>query len=295
MIDVYYSPDMCSQETRSPSAKKPAAVAKALVNASFNVEFHAPNPLRPEDFHVAHDPKYVAGVLSLRIANGFGTRSDDVARSLAYTNGAMLDAARWALLTGRNTAALCSGFHHAGYFGGGGFCTFNGLMVTALTLLNKGAVKKIAIIDCDQHYGDGTDDILRHVSPALARGIFHLTLGEYFSTPREAALYLSVMRGLPTILSEEKPDLILYQAGADAHRDDPLGGVLSTPGMYMRDLYLFEAAQQTGIPVAWNLAGGYQEEPDGTIPKVVALHLATFEAARRSDRASELARAMGIG
>ena len=278
-IDVFYSDDMASTERVSPSARKPAIVAEALRKYG-HVEFHAPTPLKPAQFHVAHDPQYVTGVLALRAANGFGTFSADVARSLPYTNGAMLDAARLALQTRRPTAALCSGFHHAEYADGGGFCTFNGLMVAALTLLKEGAVKKVAIIDCDQHYGNGTDNILGHVPKKLADGIFHLTFGEYFRRSHEEPMYLALMRGLPAIFEMEKPDLILYQAGADAHRDDPLGGVLSTHSMYLRDLYLFDAALKADIPVAWNLAGGYQEEKDGSIPKVVALHIGTFEAAR---------------
>jgi len=282
-IDVFYSDDMASTERVSPSARKPAIVAEALRQYG-HVEFHAPRPLNPQEFHIAHDPEYVTEVFSLRAANGFGTFSADVARSLPYTNGAMLDAARLALKTGRPTAALCSGFHHADYADGGGFCTFNGLMIAALTLLKEGAVKKVAIIDCDQHYGNGTDNILEHVPARLASGVFHLTFGEYFRRPHEEAMYLAMMHGMPAILDMEQPDLILYQAGADAHCDDPLGGVLSTHGMFRRDFLLFDAALKAGIPVAWNLAGGYQEEKDGSIPKVVALHIGTFEAARAALR-----------
>jgi acetoin utilization deacetylase AcuC-like enzyme len=73
--------------------------------------------------------------------------------------------------------------------------------------------------------------------------------------------------------------LVLYQAGADTHVDDPLGGLLTTEQMRERDRIMFSVAHELGIPLAWNLAGGYQVEPDGSIPKVVQLHLNTFEEA----------------
>ena len=69
-------------------------------------------------------------------------------------------------------------------------------------------------------------------------------------------------------------DLILYQAGADVHVDDPLGGVLTTEQMILRDRIVFEAARLHSIPLAWNLAGGYQDP----IECVLALHLNTMRA-----------------
>jgi acetoin utilization deacetylase AcuC-like enzyme len=74
---------------------------------------------------------------------------------------------------------------------------------------------------------------------------------------------------------------VFFQAGADAHVDDPLGGLLSTDQMRERDRTVFAVCRDLGIPLTWNLAGGYQEEPDGSIPKVVALHLNTFDEALR--------------
>ena len=54
-------------------------------------------------------------------------------------------------------------------------------------------------------------------------------------------------------------DLILYQPGADPHISDPLGGWLTTAQLAERDRLVFENAKSWGIPVAWNLASGYQE------------------------------------
>ena len=42
-----------------------------------------------------------------------------------------------------------------------GFCTFNGLVVAAQVLKKAGLVNKVGILDFDQHYGDGSIDIIR--------------------------------------------------------------------------------------------------------------------------------------
>jgi len=48
---------------------------------------------------------------------------------------------------------------------------------------------------------------------------------------------------------------------------------------------VFSILAELGIPVAWNVAGGYQRAPDGSIPKVIEIHSNTARAsvaARRS-------------
>ena len=52
---------------------------------------------------------------------------------------------------------------------------------------------------------------------------------------------------------------MIYQAGADPHIDDPLGGILTTKQMSWRDRQVFE--QLGHKPLVWNLAGGYQIVP----------------------------------
>ena len=83
-----------------------------------------------------------------------------------------------------------------------------------------------------------------------------------------------VLERLEAALAENLPgnDLVIYQAGADSHEDDPLGGVFTTAGYRERDGMVFEAAARAGVPVAWNLAGGYQEP----LIKVLELHAITM-------------------
>jgi acetoin utilization deacetylase AcuC-like enzyme len=40
------------------------------------------------------------------------------------------------------------------------FCTFNGLMVAAVGLLRARRVRRVLVLDCDFHYGNGTEEII---------------------------------------------------------------------------------------------------------------------------------------
>jgi acetoin utilization deacetylase AcuC-like enzyme len=267
-IPVFYSAAMLAEPgSFSPSAGKPAHVLAAWQKAGLPIAVHPIAPASEPDLCLAHDAAYVRGVLSGSILNGFGNTSPQVARSLPHTTGAMIAAARAALTDGC-TCAPVSGFHHAHYDSAGGYCTFNGLVITAQKLLVEGAVNRVLILDCDMHYGDGTDQILKHLE--LAESVTNATFGRWFHQPSQAGAYLQRLR--ETVARFEAYDLVLYQAGADVHVDDPLGGVLTTEQMIERDRIVFAAARTHATPIAWNLAGGYQEP----LAKVVDLHSNTL-------------------
>jgi acetoin utilization deacetylase AcuC-like enzyme len=267
-IPVCYSERMLAETASfSPSAGKPRHVLAAWQREQLPMSLHVAQPVEPIDLHLAHDPAYVSGILTGTVANGFGNKSPAVARSLPYTSGAMLGAARLALDTGCACAPV-SGFHHANYDSSGGFCTFNGLIVAARKLITEGLVNRVLIVDCDMHYGDGTDQIVKKLG--LRESITNVTFGRWFHEPQQAAAYLDRLRDVTATFKDF--ELVLYQAGADVHVDDPLGGVLSTDDMIERDRRVFDTARSTGTPIAWNLAGGYQEP----LERVIALHVNTM-------------------
>jgi acetoin utilization deacetylase AcuC-like enzyme len=70
-------------------------------------------------------------------------------------------------------------------------------------------------------------------------------------------------------------DLVLYQAGADPHVRDPLGGWMGDAELRHRDEVVFEAVKAAGVPLVWNLAGGYQRDAAGGIEPVIAIHTRT--------------------
>jgi len=273
-LPVYYTPAMVADaHSYSPSAAKPARVLDSWRRLGVPLEVCAPAAVTRSQLHRAHAAAYVDGVLSLRIENGFGNRNAHVAASLPYTSGAMLAAARRAMANRRVAIAPVSGFHHARHREGGGYCTFNGLVVAALALIDEGIARRVGIFDCDHHYGDGTHDIIRQLD--LGACIRHDTVGaREFDVEHAEPFLQSIGRRVGDF---QDCDVLLYQAGADPHIDDPLGGWLTTAQLLRRDRNVFEAAAIIGLPIAWNLAGGYQEP----LRRVLDIHDHTLQACWR--------------
>ena len=269
-MNVVFCPEMLAPaQGFSPSAAKPGLVMQAWKTLWPDLNIRPAQPVTEADFCRAHSINYVWDIFDLRTDNGFGTRSAEVNASLPYTTGAMLTAARWALNEKTLVAAPVSGFHHAGHESAEGFCTFNGLMVTALALQTDQPGLKVGILDYDYHYGNGTVDIMDVLN---AKNIVHITAGEIFKESDQASYFLSNIEDDLEALAQ--CDIVLYQAGADPHIDDPLGGFLTTAQLAQRDWRVFHGLRERKIPVAWNLAGGYQKP----ISKVIAIHENTMRA-----------------
>jgi acetoin utilization deacetylase AcuC-like enzyme len=262
-MKVVYSEHMVADaQSFSPSARKPREVMTSWRRRFPLLEVIEPEPVTVEQICLAHDPDYVRGVLSLRVPNGFGNHLPEVAASLAWTSGAMLGAARMAFVEGC-AAAPVSGFHHAGFAQGGGFCTFNGLLVAAMVLRKEQPHARIGILDFDQHYGNGSTDIIRELG---LHWIEHYSAGAYWDQVEQAEPFLEEIASIMSRFGD--CDLLLYQAGADPHVDDPLGGWLSTAQLRERDRRVFRSCRAMRLPVAWNLAGGYQTN----LRKVLDIH-----------------------
>jgi acetoin utilization deacetylase AcuC-like enzyme len=262
-MKVFFSERMVAQSgSFSPSAGKPILCMRSWEALGIPLDVSEPVAATVDELCLAHDRAYVLGVLEGRIENGFGNTREDVRASLPFTTGAMLTAARWAIAHHGWAVAPCSGFHHAAWNRSVGFCTFNGLVVTAMALRNEGA-KRVGILDFDEHYGDGTDAILRKLGIDF---VTHVTAGAHYCRPAQATEFLSRIE--TWVDSMSACDVILYQAGADPHIDDPLGGWLTTAQLRDRDARVFAAARERRLPLVWNLAGGYQTP----IRKVLDIH-----------------------
>lgn len=269
-ISVFYDDRMVADaHSFSPSAGKPREVVASWRRHGEALEFPRFDPANFEQLSRAHADSYVRGVLTGRIPNGFGNTRMEVASALPWTSGAMLAAARAAIDNGAVAVAPVSGFHHACYSEGGGYCTFNGLMVTALALQAEDKVRRVGILDYDMHYGNGTAQILRYLKPD---GIAHYTAGQEYQREDQSVEFIGSVPGHVRNFSD--CDVLLYQAGADPHIDDPLGGWLSSYQLAERDRLVFRTCHELGLPVAWNLAGGYQTP----LRKVLDIHDATMRA-----------------
>lgn len=277
-IPVFYVPSMsvADNPSFSPSAGKPQRLVEYWQKQGLPISLWQFGPLDRKQLWEAHDPRYVDDILGCCLNNGFGNRSEAVAQSLPYTSASMFEAARHALTYKRNTCSPTSGFHHAGYQSASGFCTFNGLMVTAINLKKLGLASRIGILDCDQHYGNGTSEIIHRLHIDY---VTHWTYGALYHCKIDVPSWKggSVAKDffprLKTVLEDFKGcDVLLYQAGADPHVDDPYGGTLTTDELRERDRIVFQWGKANNVPIAWNLAGGYQEP----LQKVLDIHTNTL-------------------
>lgn len=274
-MKVFYdkAQSVANNESASPSAGKPAKLIELWKKQKRDIEIIKPTPLSTDEIATAHDPNYVKAILNGTQANGFGNKSKEIADSLPWTTGSFVSAAIAAIETREITLSPTSGFHHAGYASASGYCTFNGLVIAAQILKKRGLATKVGILDCDMHYGNGTDEIIKRLKLDFIR---HWTFGGALLFKSNAEHWLTEFPF--TIRQFSDCDIVLYQAGADPHIDDPLGGVLTSEQMRHRDRAVFTILKELGVPVAWNLAGGYQKP----LSKVLELHTATLEEGLRS-------------
>jgi acetoin utilization deacetylase AcuC-like enzyme len=264
----------CPSGGYSPSGEKPAAVVSDWAKRDWiqKVDFE---PATDEDLALAHCPSYVSSIFAGETSNGHGNCDSDVAESTRWTVGSMVAAAAAAVQDKTITCSPSSGFHHAGYDTNHGFCTFNGLIVAARNALAMPGVSRVAVLDCDWHAGDGTQEIIDHLR--IGDEVLHYSSGMQW--PSSVPQYFDWLDESLSQIAQDDVDLILYQAGADAHKDDPLGGLLNNDELAQRDRLVFDLYADRHIPIAWNLAGGYQRDSDGSIEKVLTIHRATMHVA----------------
>jgi acetoin utilization deacetylase AcuC-like enzyme len=202
--------------------------------------------------------------------------------------GATIAAARHALVDASATAAnLAGGTHHAFADRGEGFCVFNDVAVATRLLATEGLVRRVAIIDCDVHQGNGTAAIFRddpdvftfsthgrHNYP-LRKEASDLDVDWPDGTADEE--YLDALEQHVTrVLARHGPDLVFYLAGADPYKGDRWGRLkLTIEGLRQRDAIVFDACCACGVPVAVTMAGGYARDVDA----IVTIHANTIRTA----------------
>ena len=275
---------------RFPAAKY-AALRRRLERQradGVGFEFIEPHAATDDELLRVHDRGYLgrvfAGTLSPAEVRriGFPWSEALVERSLRST-GAAVDAAVAAWEDGI-AASLAGGTHHAGTDWGEGFCVFNDTAVAARELKARGLVRRVVILDCDVHQGNGTAEIFagdESVFTMSIHGARNFPLWKHASsldvplddgTGDEA--YLSALGpAVAESFDRGRPDLVLYIAGADPFEGDRLGRLAVTKqGLLERDRLVLEAARRAGVPVGIVCGGGYCE----SIESIVDIHAATM-------------------
>lgn len=291
IFDPIYSELTLPDRHRFPIEKYQGLYDRLRASGVGAAQFVRPKPLLPERVQGILCPTYlnnfVAGALDPPAMRriGFPWSEQLVKRTLTAVAGTIL-AGSLAMERGR-ALNLTGGYHHAFYDYGAGFCIINDLYLSAVNLLSRADVKRVLIFDCDVHQGDGTASLAssrEDIFTVSIHGEKNFPFRKQISDidvplPRGVAddEYLSaVRRTLALAISRSKPDVVIYDAGADVHINDDLGHFdISTQGVLARDRLVFEACEQSGLPVSAVIGGGYQRN----IPALVDVHLCLFRAA----------------
>ncbi|CUB02434.1 histone deacetylase family protein [Marinomonas fungiae] len=254
---------------------------------------YEPGPLSLKTLMQAHDPEYVQ-----RFIRGQLTQAEEkdiglpwsewlVERTLRAVSGTLLTT-ELALEHGL-ACHLAGGTHHAFPGRGSGFCIFNDLAVAARSLVDTGKASKVLIIDCDVHQGDGTIAFFEQ-DPNVIPVSFHCD-DNYPMVKQSGGVNISVNKGcndadylallqahLPCLLQQYQPDFVLYDAGADVHKDDRLGHVqLTDEGIFARDRYVIDLVMSAAVPIACVIGGGYDHDHHKIAARHGLLHLAASQ------------------
>ncbi|MBU4375857.1 MAG: histone deacetylase [Candidatus Omnitrophica bacterium] len=252
-------------------------------------DFEFALPASDDDILLVHSKEYVSklknGTLSAEdIFTLELPYSEEIVRSSYVCVGGTILSSKIALAGGVGIH-IGGGFHHAFRDHGEGFCVLNDVAVAIKKMVSEKKIRKAMVIDCDLHQGNGTADIFWDDKDVFTFSIhqehnypFHkpksdmdIGLEDYASD----GIYLGRLREhIPKIISDFKPGLILYVAGADPYEGDQIGNLsLTVGGLKKRDEFIFETAENFGVPVSVVLAGGYAEN----IEDIVTIHCNTVK------------------
>ena len=167
--------------------------------------------------------------------------------------------------------------HHAEAETAMGFCFLGNIAAAAKHALDHHGLSRVAIVDVDVHHGNGTQDLVQDDPRILFVSTHQMPLypgtgeasddgphGTVLNIPlREGsdgrALRTAWDRLIRPRLDAFAPEFLLISAGFDAHRDDPLAGLMFTAddfGWITRELCAV-AATHAGGRVVSVLEGGY--------------------------------------
>jgi acetoin utilization deacetylase AcuC-like enzyme len=256
-------------------------------------QFYIPDRAPKEWLELAHTPAYVdafcTGALDSKAIRRIGLPWSPslVNRSCTAVGGTVL-AVQLALEHGV-ACSTAGGTHHAHADFGSGFCIFNDLAIAARWAQQLAGVERVLVVDLDVHQGDGTGAIFAG-DPSVFTFSMHCGANFPFRKTQsdldidlpvglEDGDYLAHLAAiLPDLLSGVQPDLVLYDAGVDPHRDDKLGKLaLSDAGLMARDQMVLRSCLRGGYPIACVIGGGYSDHMEELARRHCSVHRAAVE------------------
>jgi len=267
-------------------------------------DFIEPEPATDEDLMLVHRRAWVQ-----RLKNGTLDYmelmkleipySREMVRAFWLAAGGTILASRKALEDGIGFN-IGGGFHHAFPGHGEGFCAIHDVAVAIRKLQQEKRIERAMVVDCDVHDGNGTAGIFSGDPTVFTLSIHQFNNYPSIKPPSTIDIDLADGVGDEEYLeklgsacrrgmSEFRPQLVAYVAGADPYREDQLGGLsLTIDGLKRRDRLVFDLARKSGAPVVVTLAGGYAVRVEDTVTihsntaKAAAECVAQFSAGLRS-------------
>ena len=266
-----------------PTAKYKLIKNKLLkdIELANRILFVEPKPAEEKDILRVHTKEYLD-----KLKNGTLSYEEILTLELPYskslTESAMLCAggtiaAAEASIEDGLGVHLGGGFHHSFPDHGEGFCVLNDIAIALKKVIDNRKIKKALVVDCDLHQGNGTAHIFQNEKNVFTFSIHQENNYPFFKPESNMDIglrdrtkdkeYISKLEeNIPKIVSDFKPDLLMYVAGADPYENDQIGNLaLTKEGLKERDLFVYQQAKNYGIPVTVVLAGGYAVKREDTV------------------------------
>lgn len=229
-----------------------------------------------------HDPGYLRELETIAPREGLAHIDPDTSM-----NAGTLPAARRAagaavlgvdlVMAGRVQNAFCNvrpPGHHAEHAGTMGFCFINNAAVAAAHALSHDGIDRVAVLDFDVHYGNGTRDIFLNDDRVMMCSVYEQHLFPFMDLPAVENHQINVplpgrgfakgMRQAVTdtwvpALDDFAPQFYIVSAGFDAHREDELsrGDMSDADYGWITGQIMTLADRHAGGRIVSTLEGGY--------------------------------------
>ncbi len=277
---------------RPPSGhpESPERVRVIMEGLRGRVKTVKPRPAEQGELTLVHEEEYVSLIRSYSELGTSGQLDPDTFVSegtwisAIHAVGAAIQASLLAYTGAYEVvfAAARPPGHHAYPARAAGFCVFNNIAIAVARMLWQGLASRIAVVDVDAHYGDGTAHIF-YGDPRVLYISLHGDPRENYpwrGFPEELGSgegrgfnvpiplppgsgdeeFMEALRSIVIPLIEDYgPDLLMVSAGFDTHHGDPLMDFnVTVQGHWEMMHLLYEAARRfSGRGLAAVLEGGY--------------------------------------